>query len=190
MRFSDVVAAHVAPLTPNTLMNDTKAIIKESLGCDMQEVFASFDEVPVASGSVAQVYHAQLLPSAALPDGSCDVAVKVRHPGVVDESFIDINIIYGFSDACCAMGMTTFIIPFQQHEFLASLQRQIDLEVEAVALKRFAHNFHKEIDEGSLQLPHVCNSLAKQAILVESWAPGRPISDIFSSVGGTGHGWA
>lgn len=44
-------------------------------------MFDDFDERPIASGSIAQVYKARL-------DGH-DVAVKVRHPNVVENIRLD-----------------------------------------------------------------------------------------------------
>lgn len=65
-----------------------------------QELFENFDELPVASGSIAQVHRATLRPGFALPEkprpfllelvsptrdkGTLEVAVKVRHPRVAD----------------------------------------------------------------------------------------------------------
>ncbi len=37
-------------------------LIQEGLGVEINEVFSSFDELPVASGSIAQVYKATLRP--------------------------------------------------------------------------------------------------------------------------------
>lgn len=55
----------------------TKNQIYSEFGLTISEMFESFSEKPIASGSIAQVYKARL-------DGK-DVAVKVRHPGVVEQ---------------------------------------------------------------------------------------------------------
>jgi ubiquinone biosynthesis protein len=49
--------------------------LTEDLGAPPAEVFAVFDEIPLAAASIAQVYRARLA------DGS-DVAVKVRRPDI------------------------------------------------------------------------------------------------------------
>ena len=44
--------------------------------------------------TVAQVYKARLRPQYALEGGEQNVAVKIRHPKILDESFMDIEIIF------------------------------------------------------------------------------------------------
>lgn len=58
-------------------IEDVYSQIEKYLGKPVGELFASFDEQPMGSASIAQVHKAEL------PDGTV-VAVKVRRPGVVD----------------------------------------------------------------------------------------------------------
>ena len=48
----------------------------EEIGETVGNFFASFDEEPIGSASIAQVYKARL------PDGQAEVAVKIRRPGI------------------------------------------------------------------------------------------------------------
>ena len=52
----------------------TRVEVTRALGVPLESYFESFDEAPVASGSIGQVHLARL--------GGRTVAVKVRHPGV------------------------------------------------------------------------------------------------------------
>lgn len=67
----------------------TEQSFKREFGKEIGEIFESFDPVPIASGSVSQVYQA-------VYNGE-KVAVKVRHPGV--ETYIerDINLLFFIS---------------------------------------------------------------------------------------------
>lgn len=60
---------------------DARAIIERSLGKTINELFAEFDETPLASASVAQVHAARLKPSAP-NDPGLQVVAKVIRPGI------------------------------------------------------------------------------------------------------------
>lgn len=61
---------------------EARALIEKELGKPITELFARFDDVPLASASVAQVHTAQL-PG----EGGIEVCVKVIRPGI--EKYID-----------------------------------------------------------------------------------------------------
>ena len=60
---------------PPFSFEEARALVKADLGKDLPELFSSFEEVPVASASLAQVHFA------VLPDGT-EVAVKVQRPDI------------------------------------------------------------------------------------------------------------
>ncbi|WP_043114445.1 ubiquinone biosynthesis regulatory protein kinase UbiB [Solimonas soli] len=59
---------------------EARAIIESELGKPLDAVFAEFDEVPMASASVAQVHAAKLRVEGS--DDTFDVVVKVLRPGI------------------------------------------------------------------------------------------------------------
>lgn len=63
---------------------DVRKVLIQELGADPKQVFAEFDEVPVAAASVAQVHKARLKPPQASPPGTLgpEVAVKVQRPNI------------------------------------------------------------------------------------------------------------
>lgn len=71
----------VPPLAPGT----AERVIRRAFGRPASEVFASFDPVPLAAASIAQVHAAQL------HDGT-DVVVKVRRPGLHRRFEADIRV--------------------------------------------------------------------------------------------------
>ena len=64
---------------------DVKQQVETELGKPIDELFASFDEKPLGSASIAQVHRAEL------PTGEI-VAVKVQRPGIVDTVTNDLAI--------------------------------------------------------------------------------------------------
>jgi len=91
---ADIVSAmkHLMTDAPAHSYEETRRIIKEAFGLSIEELFDSFDETPVASGSVAQVHRATLRAHQSPSGKAIEVAVKVLHPATLDETYIDIQI--------------------------------------------------------------------------------------------------
>jgi predicted unusual protein kinase regulating ubiquinone biosynthesis (AarF/ABC1/UbiB family) len=88
---------------------ETNELFKESFDQDIKSVF-KFNEEPIASGSIGQVYKAQK---------DCeDYVIKVRHPGVKEMIDKDLSIIFGALEMVSYLpgtGITEF--PATVHEF-------------------------------------------------------------------------
>ncbi|KAN0060806.1 hypothetical protein ACQY0O_007465 [Thecaphora frezii] len=63
---------------------EVRKVLVAELGAEPEEIFSSFDKVPVAAASVAQVHRARLKPAPGSPEGSQgpEVAVKVQRPNI------------------------------------------------------------------------------------------------------------
>lgn len=107
-----------------------------------------------------------------------DVAVKVRHPRVLWETFVDVDIIFWIIDK---LGIGA--LPTTKRDFADLLQQQIDLSVEATNLARFRRNFREELDAGRVLFPEVVARLHAPTVLVENWIEGRTVDGLFSGVG-------
>lgn len=67
--------ARLRDAAPTVSFGQMRQVIESDLGTKLSQVFAEFDESPLAAASIGQVYRARLL------DGRV-VAVKVQYPGV------------------------------------------------------------------------------------------------------------
>jgi aarF domain-containing kinase len=157
----------------------TRQSIKDSFGLEIEDLFDRFEEKPVASGTIAQVHRAFLKEEHAMPGGVREVAVKVRHPNVVQESYVDTSLLF---EALDVIGQTLLKTtqPFDKRAFNQALQRQVDLKWEAYNLQLFACNFYGETE---IKFPQVCSALVSDMVLVESWINGKVVQDIFAEVG-------
>src|SRR6266567_5793556 len=67
--------AELRDAAPKVAFKDMKKVIEQEYGDKIENVFETFDPVPIAAASIGQVYKARL-------DDGRDVAVKVQYPGV------------------------------------------------------------------------------------------------------------
>jgi predicted unusual protein kinase regulating ubiquinone biosynthesis (AarF/ABC1/UbiB family) len=160
-------------------MEHNRAMFRTSFGAELEEFFEYFDPKAIASASVGQVHRARLRLEYAMEDGSVEVAVKIRHPRILAETWIDTTLIFFFMDN--SGGLLT--MPFSQQDFTLMLQKQFDFEWEAYNMSKFAENFSHETDSTVLQFPSVSGDLLSPCVLVESWGKGKSVDALFSSVG-------
>jgi predicted unusual protein kinase regulating ubiquinone biosynthesis (AarF/ABC1/UbiB family) len=177
----DIIEA-LSELRDNTAEHDmehNRAMFRTSFGYELDDFFDFFDPKPIASASVGQVHRARLKQKYAMEDGSLEVAVKVRHPRVLDETWIDTTMIFAFMDN--SGGLLT--MPFSLKDFTFMLQKQFDFEWEAYNMSKFAENFSKETSSSQLRFPSVSGDILSPCVLVESWGKGSSVDNMFSSVG-------
>jgi len=154
----------------------TKSIFKDNFDKDLDDIFEWFDETPLASGTMAQVYRAKLREEYVTgPDVDREVAVKVRHKSVVETSYTDPELLFKFCELTFAL--IAAILPFDRTEFSRSLRRQIDFRTEGYNMVKFKKNFE---DDPNVIFPDVYIDLCSDEILVESFCKGIPVSDMMS----------
>ncbi|HEV3146050.1 MAG TPA: AarF/ABC1/UbiB kinase family protein [Gemmataceae bacterium] len=139
------------PADPPTVVHAT--ILRE-LGRPVSEIFATFDDVPIASASIAQVHGATLL------DGQA-VVVKVQHPDIAARIRNDLDILAGLAEL--ADKYVEELRPYQPRaitaEFSRTLLRELDFCRELRNLERFVKNFAEEKDvHFPMPVPHLSTS--------------------------------
>jgi ubiquinone biosynthesis protein len=76
---------------------EARAIVERALGKPVTEIFAEFDEAPLAAASIAQVHAARLKPQGA-NDPGMEVVVKVLRPGVEALVQRDVALLHALAD--------------------------------------------------------------------------------------------
>jgi len=163
---------------PSHDMSHTRKEITSSFGKELEEIFEFFDSEPVASGTCAQVHQARLRPEYALDNGCQDVAVKVRHPNVIWETFADLELVFQFVEN--SVNLIHMSFPFGQEDFKVMMQQQIDFKWEAYNLLKFDKLFG---DEELIKFPKVSLDFLSPSVLMESWMPGEPVAKFLESFG-------
>jgi ubiquinone biosynthesis protein len=147
---------------------DVRRTIEVSLGKPVDELFASFDDAPLASASIAQVH------AATLQDGA-DVVVKVQRPGLRPIIEADLSLLRFLSEQVVAIfpEAETFDLRGMVREFEASLRRELDFDTERQSLERFRRNFR---GKPRIHIPAVFPALSSRQVLTMERVRGRKLT--------------
>jgi ubiquinone biosynthesis protein len=143
-----------------------RATFVQSFGKQPHEVFARFEQVPIAAASLGQVHEAR---SAA----GDRLAVKILYPNVVTIIKVDLRVL-GW-----ALRVYRNFVPLQQiervHEQLSDmLARETDLANEARCITRMANNFASDPD---VLFPRVYPEWSSATVMTMSFMDGVKISN-------------
>ncbi|MCA9711663.1 MAG: AarF/ABC1/UbiB kinase family protein [Myxococcales bacterium] len=152
--------------------SEIEAQLVSSLGRDYRERFASFDEQPLASASIAQVHRATLRSGE-------QVVLKIQRPGVRPKIESDLGILYAIAgwleeaiDEAQAMDLRGIITGFTK-----SISQELDFKIEARNLERFERNF-AEIDH--VVFPKVYDELSGTEVLCMEYMQGLKFSEVIA----------
>ena len=146
------------------------AVLEAAFGKPLSEVFAKFDEIPVASASVAQVHFA------VLPDGR-EVAVKILRPGILSTIEHDIallqvcaGLIERWSEDGRRLKPRLVVAEFDKY-----LHDELDMMRESANASQLRRNF---ADAKLLLVPEVFWDWCSEQVMVMERMHGIPISQI------------
>jgi ubiquinone biosynthesis protein len=133
-------------------------------------IFASFQQEPIASASVAQVHFATLI-------GGREVAVKILRPGIVEVIAQDVDLLYVLA------GMVERAMPDGKRlrprevvrEFENTIADELDLVHEAANASQLRRNF---ADQRLLVVPEVYWDFCNRDVMVMQRVDGIPVNDV------------
>jgi ubiquinone biosynthesis protein len=139
-------------------------LIESALGSVPQELFREFDLQPIGSASIAQVHRA------VLHDGQV-VAVKLRRPGIIEKVAADLRILAHLATVLEAEFADSRRFQPQEivRQFTRTLTRELDLEVEARNMERFARDF---AEDPEVKVPGVHWQYTNAAVNVQDFIAG------------------
>ena len=169
---ADVIAElkKLQDAVPPFSSEDARAIIEEQLGAPISEVFAAFEDKPMASASIGQVHKAVIL-----VDGvETDVAVKVQFPGIDKALGSDLKNLEVMRPvlAMMAPGADT---GGGMDEVVNRLAEELDYTIEATNQERF-----RALVEGypDVLVPRVFRSHSAKNVLTSEFIRGRSIREV------------
>jgi ubiquinone biosynthesis protein len=117
-----------------------RATIEAEFGKSVDTLFAQFEDVPLASASIAQVHRARLHTGE-------DVVVKVQHAGIADKIMPDLDILAGLAEL--AEKHSAQVRPYQPsavvRHFRRTLLHELDFTFERRNLEEFADHFADDV---------------------------------------------
>ncbi|XP_071714256.1 uncharacterized protein [Rutidosis leptorrhynchoides] len=160
---------------PEHSFSYTKKTVEEAFGRKISEIFDVFEEVPVASGSIAQIHRAVLkYKYPGKPIKPLVVAVKVRHPGVGESIRRDFEIINAVAKISRFIPTLKWLrLDESVQQFAVFMMSQVDLAREAANLGRFIYNFRRWKD---VSFPKPVYPLVHPAVLVETFEQGESVA--------------
>jgi ubiquinone biosynthesis protein len=169
---SEEVAADLAQLQdhlppfPAALARRT---IELELGRPVEALYASFDDVPIAAASIAQVHFATTT------DGRA-VAVKILRPGIEAAFARDLDLFYWMAELVeRTQPRFRRLRPVESVKAFADVVRvEMDLRMEAAAAQELGENFR---DDPSYRTPEVDWDRTAQRVITQERVDGIPIGD-------------
>ena len=154
--------------TPPDPPDTVSATIEDELGASPSDIFARFDDVPIASASIAQAHLAELT------DGT-PVVVKVQHEGIEHKVVNDLEILIALADF--AEKRSTELSLYQPVALLGEFRRrllaELDFQQEERSLLRFQSNF---AGDETVRIPEVFPEHTAKRVLTMERLEGTSIA--------------
>ncbi|KAI0652019.1 ABC1-domain-containing protein [Trametes meyenii] len=190
-------------------LSHTKRVIEDVFQRPFDDVFEEFNETPIGTGAIAQVYRATLKqdlvppshlapkrqgrrkavlapvlvnqPPPSVPTAS--VAIKVLHPHVGKMINRDLSIMSFFANVITLLpGMQWLSLPEEVAVFGQMMHEQLDLRIEADNLATFERNF--EARKLPVTFPRPLKVWSTKDLLIEEFQNALPLELFLKNGGG------
>jgi len=160
----------VAPIA----LDDVRKMVTSSLGAPPEALFASFEERPLASASIAQVHGART------KDG-IDVVVKVQRPGLRPLVESDLSLLRFLASRVLDVypEAAYFDLKGMVEEFESSLLSELDFVREREHIERFQENFAAK---PRIHIPRVFRELSSETVITMERVRGKKVTALGDDV--------
>ncbi|WP_062465156.1 ABC1 kinase family protein [Demequina soli] len=162
---------------PAVPFEQIRALAEAELGVPLAQVYAAFDEVPVAAASLGQAHRALLAPDDARDVGFDAVVVKVQRPGIAHIVEVDLAALRRIAVWLARLRVVSHRVdmPALIEEFAEASLEEIDYLHEAANAERFAASF---ADDARVRVPAVVWERATRRVLTLEDVTAIKITDV------------
>lgn len=156
--------------TPVTPFDEMKALIEEELDSPLDEIFSDFDEEPLGSASIGQVYRAKLISGE-------EVAVKVQKPNSREIIESDVRIMKFLAKRIdkYISATRTYNLPAMVGEFERSVFKELNFLEEAMNLQNLSRNFRNVV---YIKIPDVYLDYCTEKVITMELISGVEVTDL------------
>ena len=160
--------------TPVTPFEEIREVIEGELGKPLEEVYSEFNEEPLGSASIGQVY------KATLKDSGMEVAVKVQKPGIYDIIVPDVKILNNLAGTVDkhVSKSRTFNLPAMAKEFERSIFKELNYLEEVRNIGKITKNF---ADVEYIKIPEVYPELCTSKLINMELIDGYEVTDLIDN---------
>ena len=158
--------------TPVTPFDQMREVVETELGRPLEEIYSEFNETPLGSASIGQVY------KATLKETGQEVAVKIQKPGIYNIIVADVKILKdlaGKADKYITKSRT-YNLPAIMKEFERSIFKELNYMEEVMNIQKITNNFK---DDETVSIPQTFNDCCTSKVITMELVDGYELSDLF-----------
>jgi len=160
---------------PPSSYGEIRRVVEEGLGHPLSELFASFDEKPLASASIAQVH-------AARTHAGEDVVVKVQHPDIRERIEADLALLHYLAKVLEAVVEEVGVYTPTDviGEFDRTVHEELDFQNEARNARAMRD---ASVGRDFIVIPKVLGELSCETVLTLERIEGRKLAELDGAEG-------
>jgi ubiquinone biosynthesis protein len=158
--------------TPATPFDQMKEVVEKELGRPLEEIYSEFDETPLGSASIGQVY------KATLKETGQEVAVKIQKPNIYDIIVADVKILNNLAGKAdkYITKTRTYNLPAIMKEFERSIFKELDYMEEVTNIQKVTNNFK---EDENIVIPQVFRNCSSSKVITMELIDGYELTDLF-----------